>query len=860
MILFFLLLALLFGFDHVLFGPWAFVRFHDVFNSGFFEYFNRGRLLLEHGFFNWYPNFAGGMPSFVFHHPPYYLLCLLSMFLPLWLIYALLRVGLMMLAGYGMYRLLHDYWQVSRPWAVLGGLFFTLSSSLYVVHVLFIYVFPAFFVWWLDLQQNLLSFLGKAGRLLGLLVLTLLSYPVITLPFYPVLHLALVVCFFRQSDRFPRLVINTVLVWTAYVLFFVPSIYALYDYIPLAQRTFNYDIYFVYKSFFPAVRSLVGNFFYYSLTEPTLLLIIYGLPLLTRASRLRQAALLYFLFNFISAFFASDFAGLFTDTFIIKMDLSHFVFASHVCAPLTAILALEKTAGSPLSIRRTLALLAFILIFPKYIMLKLTGIHPPDKNIILLSATCFLVGLSFHAILRLPGYLHSAASSFSSLPGKVRFAYVVFALSLVASAIIVKSQYVYKDNYPYSLPYAKWFTTNEELQRLAVESRSQVFRVGCVDLHPAVAESYGLELASEQGALFSRYYKDFIRVLTAPQLQNPENKARFESWYVLFLSLQETWDQPHAVSEWNMPLLLMLNVKYLIALKPIAGIEAYADQQRHVANPGITFGPLKDSRLNDFLRLPLWIYRLRDTFPRAFVATRPVILPERRDVLEELSRQTVDDLRRKVFLFAGDLPASANFADAVTPADDAPGAVEIVEYAPARIVLRGKTASPAFLVISNNFEPKWRARVNDRPTPVFRANHAFQAVYLEQPGPFRVELEFRNPVLDWLHLFYLPGLFLLVLSASQGRRPPSPPGPLAADLPAGDVITPEADPVVSRRVDHYWVIGLTGLLLAAFWGGYCFRAAGWRFTNEYDVYFSLVAPVAGILIGLWGSLIKGLEP
>jgi len=94
MFLMFLLLSIGFNFDLIM-GPYAIVRIHDTIDSDFFHYAMRGRLLLEHGLYGWYPSYAGGVPAFAWQSPPDHLLTLISAFIPMWLVYALLRITLM---------------------------------------------------------------------------------------------------------------------------------------------------------------------------------------------------------------------------------------------------------------------------------------------------------------------------------------------------------------------------------------------------------------------------------------------------------------------------------------------------------------------------------------------------------------------------------------------------------------------------------------------------------------------------------------------------------------------------------------------------------------------------------------------
>ena len=70
--------------------------------------------------------------------------------------------------------------------------------------------------------------------------------------------------------------------------------------------------------------------------------------------------------------------------------------------------------------------------------------------------------------------------------------------------------------------------------------------------------------------------------------------------------------------------------------------------------------------------------------------------------------------------------------------------VRVVSYAPAHVVLETETREPAVLVLSDTFDPRWRAWDNGQPVPIARGDHALRAVFLSA-GPHRVEYRFRQP-------------------------------------------------------------------------------------------------------------------
>ncbi len=65
------------------------------------------------------------------------------------------------------------------------------------------------------------------------------------------------------------------------------------------------------------------------------------------------------------------------------------------------------------------------------------------------------------------------------------------------------------------------------------------------------------------------------------------------------------------------------------------------------------------------------------------------------------------------------------------------------DYRPNRIELLAVTPQPAYLVLSEVDYPGWQASVDGQPVPIYRANIAFRAIYLDAPGEHRVELSFR---------------------------------------------------------------------------------------------------------------------
>jgi hypothetical protein len=124
------------------------------------------------------------------------------------------------------------------------------------------------------------------------------------------------------------------------------------------------------------------------------------------------------------------------------------------------------------------------------------------------------------------------------------------------------------------------------------------------------------------------------------------------------------------------------------------------------------------------------------------------------------------DLARRVLFRRGD----AHAAPESLKGDGAGGSVRLRSYGPDRLAFKLVAEGRGFLVVSNNFDPKWRARVNGALAPVYRANAAFQAVWVPSRGEHDVELEFEDPTLWRLHGAALLGAVLIPAVAVRRRR------------------------------------------------------------------------------------------
>lgn len=835
----FLALVGLCFFDQILLGPYAVVNFHDTLDVELPHFLNQGRLLLEHGLFSWYPNSCGGLPAFAGQHPPYALPALLLTFMPMWLLSILWYLAQVPLAGYGMFRLLRDFLKASDAVAFLGGTFFAFTLMGGIYHIVFAYLFPIFFVWTMELAQPGRGLGARALRVLGLLVVSWISYPVLTLPHTPIFHLGLVLAFGLSAPQAKRHVAAVFLVWTGYVLLFVPGIYSLYEYIPFAHRDWG----FAYPGFGKALYGFWDTLFGRLRNDPLLPLVLFGLPLLSRSRRLRLALLFPVVPHVISALFTSGFKALLVGSFLLKMDLYLFACVSGVGSCLFAFLAFDELRRSDKAPSAAWAVVVFLL------MLLLKRELPMVRNIL-----AFGAAFSALHLLRLRD-----AGRLSARGLGVGLA--LFAACLAGAGMMIKQEFLVGGD-P-TAPYAKGFGNHPELDALREANRQAPFRVGCVDVHPAVIQAHGLETVGQKGPLFSKYYKQYVRLVVAPQLENPKAAHWFDNWWhYLFFTRRDDAAHffypltlktrgPRKAADWSLPQLLAMNVKYLVAKEPVQGLEAIAELAAKAEGRGLPIQALAGGPVDRFYTLPLWIYRLKEPFERGWLARIAVVLPTREELLAEMGRQDLAGMHDKVFLLAQDVQdapgLAAPAAEPAGPAGPRPEPVRVVEHGPDRLVFEGVAQGPRFLVVSNNFEPNWTARVNGEPARVLPANNAFQAVRIATAGPFRVEVEYRRPMVWWLHLATLAGTGLFVSALLLGRGGAVPAGPWPP--PVADQAVAQAVAVRTRSMLGW------GALIALLWAAqfHLFVILKNVEPGRSLAYFWGVITVFGLLVAWWSN-------
>jgi uncharacterized membrane protein YfhO len=104
--------------------------------------------------------------------------------------------------------------------------------------------------------------------------------------------------------------------------------------------------------------------------------------------------------------------------------------------------------------------------------------------------------------------------------------------------------------------------------------------------------------------------------------------------------------------------------------------------------------------------------------------------------------------------------------------------VEIIHYEPKRINFKANATAPSMLLMTDKFDPEWKATVDGKEAKISRANYTMRGVFLP-PGQHEVTMSFEPPV-KWLRVS-LAGIALgILLSLVLLFAPKRDPQPAAA--------------------------------------------------------------------------------
>ena len=172
-----------------------------------------------------------------------------------------------------------------------------------------------------------------------------------------------------------------------------------------------------------------------------------------------------------------------------------------------------------------------------------------------------------------------------------------------------------------------------------------------------------------------------------------------------------------------------------------------------------------------------FIHRNVNVLPRARLAGRPIYAEDQRSAAAALHRLVSASQLRDQLLVED--PSHPLHADATVTGTEP----KIVEDLPERVVIETDAETPAYLVLSDTYDPGWSATVDGRAAPIRPAYVAFRAVFLPA-GKHTVVFTYRPAGFELGLKLTCGGVLLaLVLWFWPPRRIPFTPDHAVLDWP-----------------------------------------------------------------------------
>jgi hypothetical protein len=166
----------------------------------------------------------------------------------------------------------------------------------------------------------------------------------------------------------------------------------------------------------------------------------------------------------------------------------------------------------------------------------------------------------------------------------------------------------------------------------------------------------------------------------------------------------------------------LLNVKYVVSWREY--LEASAERLAEASG--------RDGK-------PVYLYRLQEIGPRAWLAGEAIAEPDPERTLQRLGSGDFDPSRQVL------LPAiPPGFGEAV----ECNGEVAYRQRRPEQMVLDVSTERPCILVFGELYYPGWQAAVDGEPAPILKADGVLRAVAVT-PGTHQVDLAYRPASVLW---------------------------------------------------------------------------------------------------------------
>ena len=159
------------------------------------------------------------------------------------------------------------------------------------------------------------------------------------------------------------------------------------------------------------------------------------------------------------------------------------------------------------------------------------------------------------------------------------------------------------------------------------------------------------------------------------------------------------------------------------------------------------------------------VYKRQNSMPRAWLAPQVKIVKKDKDAIIFATVHPGRNFYESVVLEENPQSPYPEFKEYsksptgnVPPPQDRQAKITLLEEN--RLRIETQASIPTFLVLSEKWEPHWKAWIDDVPAKIYKANFLMRAIELP-PGNHTVRMEYRPPMTTFWISFVSIGLFVL---------------------------------------------------------------------------------------------------
>jgi uncharacterized membrane protein YfhO len=157
----------------------------------------------------------------------------------------------------------------------------------------------------------------------------------------------------------------------------------------------------------------------------------------------------------------------------------------------------------------------------------------------------------------------------------------------------------------------------------------------------------------------------------------------------------------------------------------------------------------------------LKVYRRPDAFPRVWSVHELISVPDRGQSNVQIGREPEAFRNRKATIFGT--------APRVEACDSAADRVELAEHHSDRLLIRASMACDGMVVLSDAWFPGWRARLDQKLTPIYEVDGAMRGVLVPK-GNHTITMRYRPKSVILGGALTLLGIVLALAFDIYGRK------------------------------------------------------------------------------------------